>query len=249
MSLKLACVIVAGTALAGTSSAVVQIFTGTDPGTQFGSPRPNSNTAASNFDTIAGSINSINVITWEQFGVGVQAPYSPFAGVTITQTNVDTAGGFNGISGTNSTQLGYNTTFGGNRFLQVGPNFNATDTTTRFNFANGINAFGFYITGHQSDFPGRIVVEFVDSDNNARSFAVDEPATLNGMGATTFWGFVDDSDAFITSVTIRDIGDRSASRDVYGLDDIRFTNCAVPEPASIACMLFGAAALLRRRKK
>jgi hypothetical protein len=246
MSLKFVSVILIGAALASISSAAPTIFSGTDPGTQFGDPRPNSNLAASNFDTIAASIHPMSAITWEQFAVGTQGPYSPFAGVTVTQTNVDIAGGFNGIAGANTANIGYNTTFGGSKFLQVAANFNTTDTTTVFTFSGGVNAFGFYITGHEN-FPGDLSVTFTDGAGVLRNYAITKPATVGGVAATGFWGFVDAPNAMITSITILDRGDRTSNRDVFGIDDIRFT--PVPEPGTVVCLLIGGSAMLIRRRK
>lgn len=237
--------------VAGAANALVE-YLGVDAATDASSPAWNSRFIASHFDTHASSVNSINTITWEQYQSGAQGPFSPFAGVTVTQSNVI---GTSGISSTNTSDLGYNTTlFYGNgnvgrNHLRTEGAFNNVDTEVVFNFANPINAFGMFITGFESNYAGDIFVEY-NSSVGARSVQIPKPASVGGVAATGFFGFVDDANFQIFSVKVVSRGDRSNGSDFFGIDDVRFTNCqVVPEPGTIAALGLGALVLLRRRKK
>jgi hypothetical protein len=230
----------------GGQAFAVTVFQGTDPVTAAGDPRPNSNQAASDFDTVAGALNSISVINWEQYNDGDLPPLFPYTNVKLSVTGDDGSK----ISGVDTNDIGYNTTPGGSKFLQIFPQFNATTTVTRFDFADGISSFGFYLTGIQDDFPGNLSVHFTDSGGNAQVFNLAKPTPQGGKTGTMFWGFTDVKNAMIMNVEIWDEGDRTNGRDIYGFDDIRFTNCdVVPEPATISALALGLAAVARKRRK
>lgn len=232
-------------ACAGSSQAVL-FFYGDDPLTGPGDPRPNSNTAASNFDTVAASINSISVITWENMPLGQQAVYNPKPGVSATQTNV---GAIAGIDNFNTGDLGYNTTPFGNKFLRHAPDFSRLDSELKFSFATKIAAFGFYLTGIESALPGTYFLEFTDGGGNFHSLLIPKPVSGGALGATQFIGVVDAAQPGMTGFSIVVRGDRANGSDFVGIDDIRYTNCeVVPEPASFAALGLGLAVLLRRRK-
>nr|ALS88809.1 PEP_exosort: PEP-CTERM protein sorting [uncultured bacterium] len=243
-------------AWAPAARGAVVVFQGADTGTAAGDARPNANAAAAGFDAAAGALNSLNLINWEAQTAGDLGPYTPLAGVTVSEVNADaTATTIEGIIATDGLTTGFNTTAGGSKHLgHVEPLGNA-DSSTLFAFAgDGISAFGLYITGTESDSPGAVAIEFTDGQGVPVSLALDERPLTSGKGTTTFIGFVDAADAGITSVRVVSRGNRTTARDAYGLDDIRFTNSVVPEPSGTAPMLIGAVVLAsfvgsRRRRR
>ena len=221
------------------AQASIITFTGGDTGVAAGGARPNSDAAAALFDAAVGSFT---LITFESLAVGNFAALGVAPGVTATLTNAENAF-CNGICGTNDTDLGYNTTGGGSKYVRVVPPFNsAAGATLTFSFTTPIDAFGAYFTGTESGFPGLVNVNF--NDGSSQAFNLPE----NGAGGgVLFWGFTDFG-ASILSVSVNG-GATAGSRDIFGVDDVRFRAAAVPEPGTLTLFASGVAAFLVARRR
>jgi len=216
-----------------TASATPVTFYGSDNGVGPGSPHPGSAAAESAFQAAAGLTSLVNF-------EGLATSTNPTGlnlghGATLTVTGNVSGGGLVTSSLSPATTLGYNTTVGGSEFLQMLPDFNSLGATATYNFASGIDAFGAYFTGTESSYPGAISVRF--SDGTSQSLAL----TKTTAGGVVFFGFTD-AGADIVSVAIS-TGATSGTRDIWGMDDVRFAAApaGVPEPGTL--FLAGAALL------
>lgn len=228
------------------AQAAVVTFYGADDGVGPGGARPTADTASMAFAVAAGSLSFVD---FEGLAVGNFGALGVAPGVTATLTNTD-SGFCAGICSTDEhspTPLGYNTTLGGTNHLRVLPNFNdPVGGTVTFSFANGINALGAFLTDTQENFPGPITVTF--NDGSAQTLSV----TKNGeTGGVLFFGFVSDG-LPITSVSFHTgatNGEGAGTRDLWGIDDLRFHS--VPEPTAIALLglAFAGLGFARRRKR
>lgn len=222
------------------SASFAQItFSGTDFGVGPGNPRPNSDGAAAAFTTVAASLNSISVITFENQAVGDPStfPRNLLPGVTATMSNVWFGGG---IRFTEDAILGYNTTPGGEKYMKYGAAANPGPSITTINFAAPIQSFGGYFTGLGTA-SGTTRIEY-----NNRSF------TLNGSpnGGVQFFGVVDPSQLIYSVRLIVDTPTGAPANDEVGIDDIRFNYCtSVPEPATMTALGLGLAAIASRRRR
>ena len=146
------------------------------------------------------------------------------AGVSISGGSITNNSGCGAL-------CGFNTTSGGQNFLLL---FGGSAT---FTFATPVNAFGFYVSGLQTDLVPTETLTFSDGSSQTINIG---PSTGGGDG---FVGFTDLSG--VSSVTY------NATNDVVAIDDVRYgALSAVPEPASFA--LFGAGLLglgLARRRR
>lgn len=256
MRTKTIFVMAAVCALASSSFAQL-IISGVDLGTGPGDARPNSNAAAAAFDTLASSVNSMNTITFERFAHRQTVPFSPFTGVTITGSTWagdEFFGNGVDISNRDTNELGYNTTPFGSKHLRIWRAAGPGTTEAKFNFANPIMAFGFYVTGLQDNFDGDFVVEFTNNANQLVSYTLPKPPPSSNpdKASTQFWGFIDTVSPGITSVRLLSVTQPNGpgGRDLWGVDDVRFTNCnIVPEPASMTALALGALALVARRRR
>jgi len=229
------------------ANGLALVITGTDPDTGPGDPRPNSDAAAAAFDTLAGDINPIGVITFENSALGTFNTITPKPGVKVTNlSGIDTA-----IDATPTPDLGYNTTPFGRKYLRFWQSGNNLVEQVDFEFDMAISAFGAYFTGAQENFPGIFTVAWVDQNGNNGSFVLDKPAPNpnDGTAATEFAGFVDPNLAVTKVSIIMTRADLNGGRDLIGIDDVRYTACAVPEPGTMAALGLGVAALVRRRRK
>jgi hypothetical protein len=196
-------------------------FTGEDLNAGPGGPFTSSNAAAASFDTAAGAIGTVGLITFES------APLGAFTNLTVA-TGVTASGGA-GLSILNSPSFptapaldGFNTTPGGSQYIedQAG--------SLTFTFASPTQFFGLYLTGLQI-FYAQDTVTF--SDGTTEVINAPETGTGSGTGAVAFVGFTD-LGASITSITITSTG--SGGTDFIGIDDVMYQTTAsgVPEPAT-----------------
>lgn len=245
------CFVVATILLAGTrqGSAALITFEGRDGGVGPGGARPNSDAAASSFDTAAGLLGTVNLIDLESAPLGNFAALAISPGVTATLSGTDSDGGIRTtptyFGGTTPAILGYNTTAGGEQFLGVVPIFNIGTATLGFLFDDAIQAFGMYITGLGTA-NGNLFAIFDDGTSQQISI-------VGGSdGGVQFFGFTDAGKNIIAiDFELQNV---SGTRDIFAVDDIRFVNArVVPEPTTLTLWSLGAVALFglgwRRRKR
>jgi hypothetical protein len=218
--------IAVGLAVALPAHSSVVTFYGADNGAGPGSPDPNTAAATASF-TAAASHTSL--ITFEGASLPNVAP-----GVSVTLTGA-AGGGLETTDMHTPDTLGFNTTPGGNEWLQIWPDFNSsTGETATFSFAHPVDAFGANFTDTQVDFPGTITLTFNDG-----STVVETLTKNDDSGGVLFFGFTDFGKTF-SSVSIN-TGATGSTRDIWGIDDVRFQT--VPEASTWAMMLLGFAGL------
>ena len=168
-------------------------------------------------------------------------------GLGVTATLIGTDHGppqgysFGVSDGPDDVLYGYNTTPGvaDGHHLRVVPLLNGGTTTLTFNFSAPIRAFGLDVTGLGTT-DGPLHMMFDDGT------AHDVPIIGSGAGGLQFVG-VDDAGASIRQVSFQFQGVYGGSRDVFGVDDVRFIN-SVPEPSSLLLGALGGLALLGARR-
>jgi hypothetical protein len=224
--------------IGGAASAATTHY-GEDDGVGPGGARPNSDAARTAFLADAGATDP--VIDFEALALGYTSPLALSSNVTASFSGA--AGSpISGVSDDNTTNLGYNTTAGGDQFLRFAPEFGGSATLT-FSFARAVRSFGAYFTGVETDF-GSISV--TSSDGSVTDFAI--PGSTTG-GGVLFFGL---TDVLISAITITNVADSAGgTRDLIGLDDIS-VGVGVPEPATWGLMILGlggAGAMLRARRR
>lgn len=221
-------------ASSSTANAAVAVFAGADDGAPTTGPFPNSAAAAASFTAAASAYGLVTSDGFETAPVGYNASFS-LPGVSVALTGQNFGAGFSGVSNTTSGNLyGFNTTSGGANWLGF-PNGSAT-----FNFASPTNAFGFYLTGVQSVFTS--VLTLTQLDGTSATYNI----PINAGGGANYFGIVDTATFTSAQINVNSGGD------AWGIDDISFTNSAVPEPATWLMMLMGFAAIggaMRRQRQ
>jgi hypothetical protein len=219
------------------ASASVVTYSASDDGAPTTGPFTNSDAAATSFLSAASSLAPTSTITFEDQPDGYNAIFTAAPGVTVALTGPIFGSGFSGISNTTLGNLyGFNITPGGSNWLGF-PYGSAT-----FSFASPTHAFGFYLTGVQTNLTSNIGVLFSDGTNQSLS------APINVDGGAAFFGFTDAGKS-ISSIVISNAGN-----DAWGIDNVSFnsTSNAVPEPSEFGLFGFGLLAmgfLLRRRAR
>jgi hypothetical protein len=241
---RLGCLaIVTALLLPGPSHGDVVLYSATDPGAGPSDPRPNSNAMATTFDAAANALNPLLRINFE--GLPLQQPLtngtpfqiSPEVSITTIGTDHSPAPGFSyGISNNpNDAITGYNTTTGGSQHFKFVPILGVGTAELRITLTIPIQAFGVYVTGLQTA-AGTLHVLF--NDGAPRDYVV--PGATSG--GVQFFGFTDEK-ALINSVVFQLQNVTGTSRDLFGLDDIRFAP-TIPEPSSAVLLGLGLIALL-----
>lgn len=202
-------------AVSAPAHAVVITFGGHDAGAGSLAAAPNATAAAAAFDA---ALPGLSLIDFET----ASTPGFSF-----------TADGFRRNTQRGIEHLfGYNTTVGGEWFLDV--TFN-----TVFNFTTPIDSFGAYFTGVQR---GDATLTYM----NGTTTILTMPMAILGSGGTTFFGFSDPGSSIVSISYFTGTGG-----DFVGVDDIRFGSAAVvPEPTTLSLLGLGllALGLMRRRR-
>lgn len=167
---------------------------------------------AAEFDAAASAVGINNVINFETVPLGIFNSLNVAPGVMTTLINND--GGR--ISSDPNTAYGYNTTNSGSQFLQFRPTFGISTASLNFNFDEPIQGFGAYFTGLGTA-AGNLNVIFNDGTN--------QELLVTGIpfGGTQFWGFISPG-SLINNISLSLSGVTSLSRDIFGLDDVRYIN-------------------------
>ncbi len=234
---------------AHSAQAQVVTYAASDLGAQPGSTFTNSNVAAANFDTAAGSLGTESLITFESTPVGAFTSLNVAPGVTML--GVGAAGNSQLIVDApayppNPAVAGFNTTPGGSHYVGI------NGGTVQFVFAAPIQAFGAYFTGMQ---PGFFQSTVTFTDGTSQSLNV--PSGDSFSGGVGFLGFTDAGKS-ISQVTVfsgPSPANPTALFDFAGLDDVRFVPAAVPEASTTVSLglllmlgLGGMAVAAKRRK-
>jgi hypothetical protein len=206
--------VVAAAAFAASSAiAAPVVYQGSDSSVSSLAQMTNSTAAAAAF---AAAAPSTTLVTFES-----GLPSS----LTISGGNITNDSGCGAL-------CGFNTTSGGAQFLSL---YGGSAT---FSFSAPVNAFGFYVTGLQTDQVPTETLTFTDGSSQ-----VINVATSTGGGGA-FIGFTDLSG--VSSITY------NATNDIVAIDDVRFGSLsAVPENDSLALMAAGAGmlAIFARRRR
>jgi hypothetical protein len=226
-------------------SAVVT-FEGIDFGLP-GNPRPRSDAAAARFDAAASALGNVNLIDFENVPLGRFSSLTVAPGVTVEL--VEPRPSNRAWIEDNSTPFiageGFNTTVGGNQFLQFDPGFNGT---LKFSFETPVQAFGSYLTDVGGGFQD---LSILFNDGTSQVFPIERFISSNAVGiGVGFFGFTDAGKS-ITDVSFElklplDSGDAILS-DTIGIDDVRYV--PVPEPLTIlgSSAALGIGAFLKRQ--
>jgi hypothetical protein len=228
-----------------TSRAVIVTYLGSDPGVGPGGPRPNSTAEIDLFDAKLSTFGTPEqIINFEGLPlnapIAAGVPLTVYDKVTMTLQGTDhtpPVGQSFGISNNSDDAMtGYNTTPGGSQFVKFVPEFGIGTAFATFAFAWPIQAFGANITGLNMT-SGNLHFLFSDSLG-----LHDLSLTGQATGGAQFFGFTDQNER-ITSVTLELTGVTGNSRDVFGIDDVRFSP-SIPEPSSAFLLGTGLACAL-----
>lgn len=208
------------------AQASLTVYQGYDLGASSGDARPNADAAAAAFDAAAGTTS---LYDFENAPVGQFSSLTIAPGATLTGTDINSNNQEvrDTVYGTPDNIWGYNTTAGGRQF---GSFFGGTMTVT---YSTAAKSFGAYLSGMQV-FGS---VTFNLADGSSQSVAVSNDGQSGGvefLGATSSVG--------ISSVRL------DGTFDIAAIDDIR-SGEPVPEPATMAALGLGLAAVARRRKR
>jgi PEP-CTERM motif len=204
------------------ANAVPVTYIGSDNNVSSLSQMVNSQAAAANFTSIAGSLGIYD------FESAVPANLMINGGATSTDSGCGVLCGFN----TSTGGAAFRSLYGG----QV-----------TFTFTNPVDAFGFYVNGLQTDRVSQQTIVY--ADGTGAQTVINFPTAIGGGGA--FVGFIDFG-KLISSVTFNASNDILGFDDLrFGRaasdpnKDVR-----VPEPTSLALFGFGlmGLGLMRRRR-
>jgi len=228
------------------AGAAITNYYGLDAGAGPASPRPNSNAQAAAFDTAAGALGSLSLITFEALPVNVPVYSTTLplgGGVTALLAGAWTQTSTGILSAPGDLNYGFNVTPGGSKFLELDINMAASPASVTIHFPSPIQAFGAYVGGvGTGGVLSTLVAEY--DDGSARQYTL--VGAPNANGGMMFFGFTDPG-AQITSVKIEETGAAGFIDDSFSLDDIRYVAAggAGPQDATAipALSLWGLAAM------
>ncbi|NDY93145.1 PEP-CTERM sorting domain-containing protein [Ideonella livida] len=219
-------------ACTGAAQAAVNTYTGSDDGAPTSGPWTQSAAAEAQFQAAAIAFGSLQTLTFEGQNLGMGGFTEGAATVSFSGSNFGPD--FSGVSNANWGNLyGFNVTANGSQWA------GAPQGGITFSFSGGTHAFGGYFTGLQTSFSGTTQMVITFDDGQTQTLNV--PVNVNG--GASYFGFTNTNT--FQSVTLSNV-----SSDAWGVDNITFaTAAAVPEPASLALMLAGLAAVGGTRRR
>ena len=222
------------------AGAAITTYYGLDASAGPASPLPNSNAQAAAFDTAAGALGSLNLITCEPLPVTLPA-WSPSISLGGGATALLSGAFTHGTTGITSTpgdyNYGFNVTAGGSKYLELDINMAASPASVTINFPSPVQAFGAYVGGVGT---GGVLSSLVAKYNDGSSQQYTLVGAPSANGGMMFFGFTDPG-AQIISVTIEEAGSFGFIDDSFSLDDIRYVAAggAVPQDAAAIPALSG----------
>lgn len=230
---------VIGVLALGQPGLAITIFPGGDEGVGPGDLRPNSESAAAAFDAAASALGTVHVVDLENLSAGAFSSIQLAPGVTATLTNADSS--VAGIINTGGSAAdGFNTTAGGSAFLRVAPlqDSGITSVTLAFQFEQGIQAGGMYLTGLGMN-GGTLTATFDDG-------TVQQQVEGLAIEGAEFFGFtLPGANIRTIQLTLTNLAGFASERDLFAFDDLRFVSTqpavATPEPASAGLLLMAIA--------
>ncbi len=236
--------------LPGTAIGGLVIYDSIDVGVGPGGAHPNYDAELAQFET---ATSAFNVITFEGLPLGpFTNPDAPEVassasialgqGVVANLTGVDPAPSTgSGITSQTGDQfLGFNVTPGGSEYLRLVPFIESTPADVTFQFSQNVTSFGFAITGLGGSVPGLLQLKFTPVDGTPQDLTI----TGNIEGGLVFYGVSGFGQA--SQFTLQMSPTIAGTRDIIGIDDLRWST-AVPEPsAGLLCFIGGAAILALR---
>lgn len=200
------------------AAAAIITFNSSDFGTIPNQIGFNSLNTAAEFDATASTVGTNNLINFETVTLGIFSSLSVAPGVIATLLNNDRGG----ISSEQNVAYGYNTTIGGSQFLQFRPTFGISTANLDFDFVEPIQGFGVYLTGLGTA-SGNLNIIFKDGTTQQLE------VTGIPFGGSQFWGFIAPG-SLISNISLSLNNVTSLSRDIFGLDDIRYISaCPIPQ--------------------
>jgi hypothetical protein len=220
-----------------TGTAAVTTFSGADSGPSVSSNAsiPNSQAAEGNFKTAAGALGTVTTIDFESVAVNVPTFQTNLAlgnGVTATLAGTFTQATTGVTATVGDSSVGFNTTSGGSRYLELDINSAPSPASARINFPQPIQAFGAYVGGIGT---GSGAIDLTFSDGATQSIPIPPPVGVAG-GGMQYVGFTDPG-ASIVSVTFREVGVAPFPDfidDSFSLDDISYVVNPDAQPAPVA---------------
>ncbi len=226
------CIAIAAAAIisASPSRATPITFFGEDfaptPGSSIATVHPKADAAKA---ALFSNLSGVGTQTFEAFATGTSLPITVSFGSAGTAT----------LSGSGTIDSGQSSS---DQFPISGTHYLNTDGTFTLTFSSPISAFGFYGTDI-GDVGATLTLGLLDASNVASTLTVPDLVGTTADGSALYFGFYNTGDSY------KSISFNGAGADVFGFDDFsigslaQITPTAVPEPAALALLAAGLAAL------